>query len=201
MAKAKRARRVALVDRVPSFRAGLAAELVDLGMRVSEFEDPADLRGEFEIIAVSVQDHSTWIRLRDQGYPVESVVALCAKLDPQLWSVVLADGAAGIADWTAPPGMLAAAIDAAARGELRVPIEFVRSLVRSATRDLGPDLTSDEIRWLRRLSNGVSIRALHTEEYLSERELHRRLQNLYFRMGVRNRDQAVAKAGRLGLID
>lgn len=203
MAEHKRARRVALIDRVPSFRAGLEAELEGLGLEVTQLEELPDLRGggEFELIAVSVQDLSTWTQLRDLGLAVGSVVALCSQLDPELWSVVLADGAAGIADRTAPPGVLAAAIDAADRGELRLPIEFVRSLVRSVARDVGPDLTPDEIRWLRKLSNGVSIRVLHTAEYLSERELHRRLQKLYLRMGVTNRDQAVAKAARLGVID
>jgi DNA-binding NarL/FixJ family response regulator len=63
-----------------------------------------------------------------------------------------------------------------------------------------PSLTLSEIGWLESLAEGMTLRAIGEREGMTVRTLQRRLQNLFLRMGVHKRDQAIAFAVGEGLI-
>lgn len=193
---------VAIIDRAPTYRAGLSAALLKIGAETVELTSPSAAAGLPDAwIVATIDSLQAWNELIAAGVAQAQTVALCTQLDPVLWEEILASGAAGVADWAAPPETLAATIRAAASGELRLPVEFVRALVQGSTKRGLLDLTEDEVRWLRRLAEGATVRELHTEEHMSERVLYRHLQNLYLRLGARNRDQAIAKASKAELLD
>jgi len=45
------------------------------------------------------------------------------------------------------------------------------------------------------------VQGIAAELHYSERTIRRHLQNLYLRLGVRNRAEAIARAGRMDLSD
>lgn len=58
-----------------------------------------------------------------------------------------------------------------------------------------------EAQWLRHLKTGMTIAKLAEIVGYSERSLYRLLHDMYGRMQVSNRTEAIAKAARLGIID
>jgi DNA-binding NarL/FixJ family response regulator len=90
--------------------------------------------------------------------------------------------------------VLAAALD----GQVLLPLEIAVTLSHS---DVDPSTFSpQELTWLRLLAAGATTNALAARSRLSDRTIHRRLADLYSRMGVHNRAEAIAAATRWGLI-
>lgn len=64
-----------------------------------------------------------------------------------------------------------------------------------------PVLADTKLDWLRDLAHGATVRDLADRNHWSHRAMHRVLAALYRRLGVDNRAQAVAWAGRHDLLD
>ena len=67
----------------------------------------------------------------------------------------------------------------------------------------GPELRVQpgESGWLRQLAGGVPVRDIADSIGYSEREMFRMLHDLYMRIGVRDRTDAIIWATRHGLLD
>jgi DNA-binding NarL/FixJ family response regulator len=64
-----------------------------------------------------------------------------------------------------------------------------------------PSLTDVEQAWLRRLAAGGTVAGLARGCGYSEREMYRRLSDMYSRLGARTRTEALLLAERFGLLD
>lgn len=191
-----------------SFVAGLVDSASDHGLVVEisdEVVSAARLAtsGEPLAIAVFVRDRRGFELVQDLSRNRwVSTFALVEQLDPQVWLEAVKAGASGVADWSSAPETIIEAIVAAMQGEIRLPIELYRRQIGRIPEPLTRlALAPSEVRWLQALSEGMTLRTMCDVEGLSIRTLQRRLQNLYLRMGVLNRDQAVALAASWGVTE
>ena len=96
-------------------------------------------------------------------------------------------------------------VEALGRGESVVPLSVVRMLAAhlpAADEEPGREttLSGKEIDWLRQLARGVTVRQLANSAGYSERMMFRILRNVYSRMHVNTRTQALFLAREHGLI-
>jgi DNA-binding NarL/FixJ family response regulator len=64
-----------------------------------------------------------------------------------------------------------------------------------------PDVTEQEVGWLGDLAAGETVARIADEAGYSERAMFRRLREVYERLGVTSRAEAIVVAERLGLFD
>lgn len=98
--------------------------------------------------------------------------------------------------------MVRAAMDAAMNGLATVPTALIRARPSSSVRarEIIANVDIEKRGWLEALSNGISTAQLAGQIGFSEREMYRRLRDLYGRMGVRNRTEALVWATYCGII-
>jgi two-component system, NarL family, response regulator DesR len=196
--------KVAVVDRIPTFRAGLAAVLEQGGFEVAEPEPP-DFRTSYDrfdaaVVTVHTADVHT-IRALLTDFPELIVVAVLVSPTVADFCGALRAGAQAGVQWDSKPDDIVAVVRAAIAGQTLLPTPIVRSLAESSVeRPERGTLREDEIRWLRAIARGTSVVRLARNEGYSQREIFRRLSDLYARMGVRNRHEAIALASRWGLL-
>ena len=63
------------------------------------------------------------------------------------------------------------------------------------------ELDAVDLVLLRALSDGTTVAEIASRLHYSARPVRRYLQNLYLRLGVRNRAEAIAVGGKSGLLD
>ncbi|MGH2732242.1 MAG: LuxR C-terminal-related transcriptional regulator [Actinomycetota bacterium] len=116
-------------------------------------------------------------------------------------------GAAGFLKRSAPAETIGHAVKAVRAGAFFLDPERARGMVEEldvlrgvAGRDAGDILTPREREVLELLSDGLSARQVARRLGLSERTINTHVANLYRKLGVSNRVQAVREAIRLGLV-
>ncbi|RPF19994.1 helix-turn-helix transcriptional regulator [Myceligenerans xiligouense] len=193
----ERAIEVGLEGECPIIKSGLHQVLREHGITVTGSRRPG--RG-----GVVVLVHRGDEALRDiRGYVEAGCVVLAAQPGPTSGFEVsaLVAGYHGVIDCQGPSSEIAVSIRAALTGRVVLSEAVARRLAGRARSDQGPgDLTEAEARWLVGLARGTSVVDLATAEAYSERAMYRRLSDLYRKMGVRTRGEAIAVASRHGLI-
>ena len=183
---------VAITDVVPSYRLGLSAAFADVGFRT---EDPADIDDWIRlpgarglVVTVGVPDDCEVIRGFAAANPNLLIVALLRHPVPEMYIRALQAGASGAAPWTSSPEAVIAVVQS-------------RAIAAGVTlpADLG-SIGSAEVKWLQMMGKGRTVAQLARAVGYSEREMFRLLRQLYDRMGVRNRTEALLKAARCGLL-
>jgi len=91
------------------------------------------------------------------------------------------------------------AVKAAHRALSCLPTAAARVLT-GALEERTPSLTDNERVWLRALAESVTVASLARSCGYSEREMYRLLGELYRRLGVTTRTEALLRADRLGLL-
>lgn len=156
------------------------------------------------LLVVPVEEQADVDRLRRlcADHPELVAVALVSDPSPAVHREVLAAGASGAVTDSSPPAAIAGAVRAALSGYFLLPGDVVRDLVQGTGANpwVAGELDEAERGWLGALAAGCSVRALAEEVGYSERTMHRRLGNLYRRLGVENRTQALTVAARCGLL-
>ncbi len=116
-------------------------------------------------------------------------------------------GAAGFLKRSDPAETILHAVKAVKAGAFFLDPEHARGMVEeldalrgAAERDAGDFLTPREREVLELLSEGLSARQVARRLSLSERTVNTHVANLYRKLGVSNRVQAVREAIRLGLV-
>jgi NarL family two-component system response regulator YdfI len=188
-----------ILHRSASFRSGLATAIdntmfsVRDGVAIDSWlgEDPP------RVVVVGNGDETTILAKRRPG---TTVVVLLPTLELDGYRQALAAGADGVAHIDSQPAIIADVIRAAVIGEVIIPAEVARQLA-GRPRSLQPNLSSEERSLLQRISEGATVVQLADEFYLAERSVRRRLQNIYVKLGVGGRAEAVKLAGQLGLVD
>jgi two-component system response regulator DesR len=129
------------------------------------------------------------------------VVALVPDLVVGNYRRALAVGVDGVCDADLPPEMIARVVDAAVSGEVTLPAEMARRLAAgSSPEGRSPSLSADEQALLQGYADGTSIPDLAKKEFLGERTVRRRLQNICLKLGARSRSEAIKRATQLGII-
>jgi DNA-binding CsgD family transcriptional regulator len=183
--------RVEIREPIASLRGSLAKCLASAGLDSCADEDSArapDLR----IWTLGPPD--------DAGrHPYCGAVPLIALLDQPTSDAVgaaLSFGASGVVR-RASDAVVAAAAIAVLGGYLVVPRS---SGVRRSNMDSLALLDRDELRFMRSLAGGSSVRSLARRESFSEREMHRRLSGIYEKLGASGRAEALVLLARADLL-
>ena len=196
---------VAVVDIVPSYRLGLSAAFADAGFRP---EEPADLddwarlpgpRGVL-VTVTAVEDCQGIQRLVAENDEL-IVVALLRQPTPEMYVRALQAGASGVASWTSAPETVIEVMRSARQEQVLLPHDVVKAIATGIT--LSAELRSiapAELHWLQVMAKGQTVAELARAVGYSEREMFRLLRQLYERMGVQNRTEALLKAAQCGLL-
>jgi len=80
-------------------------------------------------------------------------------------------------------------------------IEISASVRAYAARAMRPSITDEELGWLQRLAHGDRVLDIALDSGLSERTMHRSLQQLWPKLGAHGRADGMITASRLGLLD
>ena len=92
-------------------------------------------------------------------------------------------------------------VTAAAEGRTRLPSTVARGLTGAAPPEPEVELSATDRTLLHALCQGLTVATIATHVGYSEREVHRRLRNLYGRLGLRGRADALIFAVRHGLVE
>jgi DNA-binding NarL/FixJ family response regulator len=117
---------------------------------------------------------------------------------PARW--FLSAGAVGVVCSDSTPAAFGAALQAVACGLVVVPASETDARLGAVRPALLRSVSDQERAWLADLAAGCTIATIAQRSRLSEREVYRRLDRLYSRLGVNGRAGAVAFAGEWGLL-
>jgi DNA-binding NarL/FixJ family response regulator len=200
--------RVAVWDPLPVYRQGMVAALGGTSNSRYHLEEPTDLvswatRKERRVVLMTIesaQDLESLKRIgRLERKPI--VVTLLDDLSAEACIKVLSAGAIGVVARNAEPEEIRQALDQALKGRTTLPVTVVTALIaRSSSRTEVDQPSERDTKWLKDLSQGVTVARLAETMGYSERAMYRLLRDLYRRMDVRNRTEAVLKAAQSGWI-
>jgi DNA-binding NarL/FixJ family response regulator len=196
--------RIAIWDPLPLYRQGIIAVLTDLGHIL---EEPADLlswasKREQRIVLMSVTSELDWSLLAQASRLGERVtlIALLEDLGIEACIRALSSGASSVAERAARPEDIRLVVTQALAGRSPLPNDVVAALVARLGSPEENPLSEQDRQWLRALSNGITVAQMASDMGYSERAMYRLLRDLYGRMSVRNRTEAVLKASQSGWI-
>ena len=151
------------------------------------------------------QDCETLSKLRTVR-PDCVLVALLQDSEVTAYLEALRAGASAAVPWGAEPELIVKVLRVALEGYSLLPLPVTRALMTATMTATGPlsrevpDLTSQDLKRLQLLAEGGTVVDLARQVGYSEREMFRLLHDLYHRMGVDNRSEALVKAARWGLL-
>jgi DNA-binding NarL/FixJ family response regulator len=199
---------VVITDPLPVYRDGLAAALRSAGWNVVETEGWIDWLGRHEGDAaalVTVEDGADLERIA-AAHRANQAATICALLSITTSDTVRSSLAAGAStvvsrDSDSPEvvDVLEAAHD---RGRTVLPTGIAQELAAKAVHppSNGTRIDRHEVEWLRALSEGATVAMLGRDTGYSERQMSRLLHDLYNRLGVRNREEALVRAALWGFL-
>lgn len=192
--------RLRLIDDHPVVRQGLKAALeCEPDLRVvaeaSSLQDLASAEVEVTVLDLEMDGPNPLEAIAQLG----AVVIFSAHSEPDKISLALKHGALGYVLKGAPLEELITAIQAAARGESYLQAR-VAGLLAQSLRSPPPALTPRQGEILHLLAAGLSNKEIAQRLGIAERTAKFHVNALFNRLGSDNRAQAVAMAGRLGLI-
>lgn len=186
---------VAVLERAASYRRGLEGALREAGFPVVS-ADAAD------VVLAPLRDPSDCARI-DGLAPGTCVIALLADVEARSYAHALRHGAAGAVGWDEDPEQIVSVVSAAVVGMLLLPVASAAAMAAWGPDPHrgGPVVEQVEIEWLLELAKGRTVVRLAEAYGYSERAMFRKLADLYSRLGVTGRAEAVVAADRLGLLD
>jgi DNA-binding NarL/FixJ family response regulator len=195
--------RVAISDPLPAYRHGMLVSLGDAGFQP---EAPRDLlqwavqepRRAILMTLDSQEDWALLAELQAAGADVP-VVAAIPEGDVALQVRAVVTGAIATVSRGAPPESVQRVLEAAVDGVSMLPVEVVRALAaRQLPLSREPRVSRREIQWLQALAKGQTVSQLAEHAGYSERAMFRLLRDLYARMGVGGRTEALMHAHQQG---
>lgn len=132
--------------------------------------------------------------------PACVVVAVLPTLELDGYVRALGAGAAGVVYVDTSSVITAEVVVSATQGEVVLPRQAAQSIAFLAQREKpDSDLNEAETALLRAVSAGRTVADIAKELHYSERTVRRHLQSVYIKVGAKNRAEAIAAGGRLGL--
>ncbi len=154
------------------------------------------------VMAVDTADEmEAIIDLRDSNWDL--VVVTLTRDDSQAtYRSALRAGATASAPADAPMDHIVEVVREALHGRSILPADVARRLALDAPdqpSDYAPRL--DEIGWIQAMASGDTMAEIAESAGVTKSELSKRLNELYRRIGVENRTEAIIKFARWGLLD
>jgi DNA-binding NarL/FixJ family response regulator len=185
------------------YRRGIVATLE--GMRISP-EEPENLmewttEEQRKAVLLTLQSPQEWSLLAElrNAWPDLILIAVLTEATVEMYVRAIEAGATAAVARDTVPETVTEVLSAAIRGMSVLPAEVVRVLAAPPMAQEDPiELSGREMEWLRALSQGVTIARLAENVGYSERAMYRLLRDLYKRMQVANRTEAILKASRRG---
>lgn len=194
---------VAIVERLPAYRHGLALGFAEHGFEVDELAALDDTITTADGVAVTVDGQADWRTLaalaETPDRPV--VVALLEDASVAHYRRALRLGLEGAVPRAAPIEEIVGAVEAALTGTILLSSQIARQLADGTEADERLPISDSEIGWLRSMAEGVTIAEMAHGARYSQRQMHRMIANLYKRIGAANRQQALVLATRYGILD
>jgi DNA-binding NarL/FixJ family response regulator len=199
--------RIAVVGGTPTWQRGMGATLADLGYAsvvLAGLGAWKPGRGGRAVV-VSVPDDEVLDSLVDftSNYPHIPVVAVLPELELSSFATVIRAGARGAVDDADSIVVLKEVLSAAIEARVSIPLPVARAMAQRIPppQEIGATVDESEADWLRALAGGETVAGLAGSIGYSERETYRMLGNLYQRLGVTNRTEAIIWATRHGVLD
>lgn len=195
---------IAISDPLPIFRHGLKAAL---GSAVFDTAAPSDLLAwsqdeQPRLLFLTLQSTEDWSLLVELQRTAASVtvVAVLTDISTTTWVRAILSGATAAVPRDAPPETMRRVFEAAMEGESLLPFDVVRALasVREPAANDQDHLAPREIEWLRDLATGATVAQIAERAGYSERAMFRLLRDLYARMRVKTRTEALIRAKERG---
>jgi DNA-binding NarL/FixJ family response regulator len=195
---------VGFLDLAPIVQRGLSTALSGAGVQVHTAEQvdgwgPPD--GSRRMVLTTDEDASlASLEQLQHRLPDVLSVALLAEAEPRRYARALGR-CTGAVPLDAELDDVVAAVWAAARGCALLPANVAGQL--AAQMEAGeavPELSRDQLGWLRALAGSATVSGLAKSSGYSEREMYRLLSALYARLGVTTRTEALLRADRWGLL-
>jgi DNA-binding NarL/FixJ family response regulator len=200
-------KRVAVAGKSPTWRRGISAILDEAGFVAVDRPSLSDWRPGRDGVAVvldmgmdgAVDELSEFA----EEHPHIPVIAALDEIDLAECAAAIRSGAAGIFGESEPVETLVAVLEASLDGRMSLTRDIARSMASRIPVAPAPEawVTDDEADWLRSLADGDTVADLAERIGYSERETFRTLHDLYLRLGVRNRTEAIIWATRHGILD
>lgn len=194
---------VAIANTSPAYRQGLAHALSRSGFTVEEPDDVFEwaCRPGPRLLVLDVAGDD-FDRLPGLARSPEArlVVLIADASRESLHGVLAADRCFPVAR-DAPVEEIVDAVKAAAKDRVVLPIDDARALLARGRFERSiRHVTTEELSWLEALASGTTVSRLARSAGYSEREMYRRLNALYRKMGAAGRVEAMINASRWGLI-
>jgi DNA-binding NarL/FixJ family response regulator len=197
--------RIAVSDPLPMFRHGLMATLGAAGLRP---EVPDDLLAwareeQRRVVLFTLHAPERWTLLAElcRTDPGLLVVALLTDTSIHTYVQAIASGAIAAVPRDASPEAVRQVFEAALDGKSLLPVEVVRAFASppgTGERERHGAPSAREIEWLRDLASGRTVSQLAHQSGYSERAMFRLLRDLYARIGVTSRTEALMRAKEEG---
>ena len=139
------------------------------------------------------------LELLRERYPSVAVVMLSGIDDPTLVRAALERGAAAFVLKHVDPRDLAAAVRQVVGGAIFRPLDLLPQGARGTTDETG--LSKRELSILEALQSGSSNAAIAKELFLAEQTVKFHLTNIYRKLGVSSRTEAVRRAYERGILE
>jgi len=193
---------VAIVERLPAYRRGLAAAFAESGFAVQAHSAFDESVKRADAVAFTVDCEDAWAELTMLvKAPTPAVVALLEDAGVASYRRALRLGLAGTVPRDAEAEQIVSAVCAALAGTTVLPCLIARQLADRAGAEVPLPISESEARWLRAMAEGMTIASMAKAARYSERQMHRLIANLYKRTGAANRQQALVVAARWGILD
>jgi len=190
----------------PAWRRGMGSILEEGGFRPALLDDigawAPGVGGGAAFIHISDDSNLDSVEAFTEEYPHVPVIGVRRDLDPVLFAAGIRSGAIGMIDADDSPELVLLVLGAALRGLSVLPELVVRTMSQHTPdeTDVSHWLNTDEMKWLVAMAAGSTVADLAESIGYSERAMFRRLKDLYQRLGVANRTEALLWAGRHGLL-
>jgi DNA-binding NarL/FixJ family response regulator len=161
-------------------------------------------RANRRCVLIMVDTEDRWQRLEEVAADDNTVaIAVLPGLDSAGYVRALSAGASGTAHSFLTSGLTVSVMLAALDGEVRMPRQaaFEISIAAQGKKPVPTNLDAHELEMLSMLATGMTVVELARQRFYNERTVRRHLQNIYLKLGVASRAEAIAKASSLGLLE
>jgi DNA-binding NarL/FixJ family response regulator len=197
--------RIAVSDPLPMFRHGLMATLGEAGFQPEMPEDVlAWARQEQRrVILFTLDAPDRWALLAELCRTDSNLMVVALLTDTSIGRYVqaIASGAIAAVPRDASPEAVRRVFEAAVEGKSLLPVEVVRAFASppgTGEPEQQGTPSAREIEWLRELAGGTTVGQLADQAGYSERAMFRLLRELYARIGVAGRTEALLRAKESG---
>jgi len=190
------------VHRLPAYREGLATSLRAAGFRPSEASSThtlVDACPDGVLLAEVARAPKPVLERLAASTPELRLVALTASAGCDAYRAALRLGFHGAVAEDAQLVDIVGAILDVIRGQVALPLTVARALAGGGP-DAQPRFSSEHVLWLRLLAEGRCVASIARTVGYSERQMYRRLRQLYEQLGARGRGEAIERAVAEGLL-